>query len=202
MAFMCGRSLAELMATGQFSSVERERERASYPWILFQATPTSRTDVIPLLCDSHSFLKGLQRLRSMKQVASAPSCKDINSRFCKSANTAAKAVLGVASGAFSDVRALYAGLTLALYGSASGSEKQMSEWARRCIPSSNLPSSAKFIASCSAAYADALPVPVAAVVAAAASHEKKGDDAEEPVSNSCAAQDTPAHCDSGPVEYL
>jgi hypothetical protein len=127
LAFMCGRSLAELMATGQFSSAERERERAPYPWILFQASPTSRTDVIPLLCESHSFLKGLQRLRSMKQVASAASCKDINSRFCKSANTAAKAVLGVASAAFSDVRALYAGLTLALYGGASGTEKQMSE---------------------------------------------------------------------------
>ena len=65
LAFMCGRSLAEVMATGQFSSAERERERAPYPWILFQATSTSRTDVIPLLCDSHSFLKGLQRLRSM-----------------------------------------------------------------------------------------------------------------------------------------
>jgi hypothetical protein len=183
LAFMSGRSLAELMATGQFSSAERERERAPHPWILFQATPTSRTDVIPLLCESHSFLKGLQRLRSMKQVASAASCKDINSRFCKSANTAAKAVLGVASGAFSDVRALYAGLTLALYGGASGTEKQMSEWARRCIPNSNLPSSAKFLAACSAACADAVcqqPSPVTADVAAAES--------EEVEAQGCAAQ--------------
>jgi hypothetical protein len=205
LAFMCGRSLAELMATGQFSSAERERERAPYPWILFQANPTSRTDVVPLLCESHSFLKGLQRLRSMKQVASAPSCKDINSRFCKSANTAAKAVLGVASGAFSDVRALYVGLALALYGSASGTEKHMSEWARRCIPSSNLPSSAKFLAACSAAYADALPqrpLPVTTDVAAAESEEKKSGDVAAPVGDSCAAQDTPAHCDSGPDNNL
>ncbi|KAG5183472.1 hypothetical protein JKP88DRAFT_354599 [Tribonema minus] len=61
----------------------------------------------------------------MKQVASAASCKNINSRFCKSANTAAKTVLGVASSAFSDVRALYVGLTLALYGSAKTTSKQM-----------------------------------------------------------------------------
>ncbi|KAG5184270.1 hypothetical protein JKP88DRAFT_289968 [Tribonema minus] len=125
LAFMCGRSLAELMATGQFSAAERERERAPYPWVLFQASPSSKTEVILLLCGSHSFLNGLKRLRSMKQVASAASCKNINSRFCKSANTAAKTVLGVASSAFSDVRALYVGLTLALYGSAKTTSKQM-----------------------------------------------------------------------------
>ncbi|KAG5174953.1 hypothetical protein JKP88DRAFT_284104 [Tribonema minus] len=100
LAFMCGRSLAELMATGQFSAAERERERAPYPWVLSQASPSSKTN--------------------------------INSRFCKSANTAAKTVLGVASSAFSDVRALYVGLTLALYGSAKTTSKQMSEWTRRC----------------------------------------------------------------------
>jgi hypothetical protein len=94
----------------------------------------------------------------MKQAAPAASCKTLNSRFCKSANNAAKELLGTASGAFSDVRALYVGLTLALYGGASSSRtnEQMMEWARRCVPSSKLPATAKFIAACGAAYADAL----------------------------------------------
>jgi hypothetical protein len=193
LAFMCGRSLAELIATGQFSAAERDSERAPYRWILFQADSTSRKEVILLLCESHSFLRGLQRLRSMKQVASAASCKNINSRFCKSANTAAKTVLGVDSGSFSDVRALYAGLTLALYGSASSTRKPMDEWARRCIPISNLPSSAKFLASCSAAYADALlhaPLtvrPVTADITAAESEEKKSEQVEAPAGDSCGA---------------
>ncbi|KAG5184288.1 hypothetical protein JKP88DRAFT_255509 [Tribonema minus] len=195
LAFMCGRSLAELMATGQFSAAERERERAPYPWVLFQASPSSKTEVILLLCGSHSFLNGLKRLRSMKQVASAASCKNINSRFCKSANTAAKTVLGVASSAFSDVRALYVGLTLALYGSAKTTSKQMSEWTRRCVPNSNLPSTAKFLAACNVAYTDALPQrptplpvqPAVADVAAAESEESEIEDVEAPAGGSCAS---------------
>ncbi|KAG5181850.1 hypothetical protein JKP88DRAFT_278587 [Tribonema minus] len=194
LAFMCGCSLAELMATGQFSTAERERERAPYPWVLFQASPSSKTDVILLLCGSHRFLIGLKRLRSMKQVASAASCKNINSRFCKSANSAAKTVLGVACGAFSDVRALYVGLTLALYGSAKTTSKQMSEWTRRCVPNSNLPSTVKFLAACNVAYADALaqtpaPLPVqlaVADVAAAESEESEIEDVEAPAGGSCA----------------
>ncbi|KAG5181801.1 hypothetical protein JKP88DRAFT_349097 [Tribonema minus] len=187
-------ALAELMATGQFSAAERERERAPYPWVLFQASPSSKPEVILLLCGSHSFLIGLKRLRSMKQVASAASCKNINSRFCKSANTAAKTVLGVASSAFSDVRALYVGLTLALYGSAKTTSKQMSEWTRRCVPNSNLPSTAKFLAACNVAYADALPRPPAPVpvqpatadVAAAESEENEIEDVKARAGGSCA----------------
>ncbi|KAG5181548.1 hypothetical protein JKP88DRAFT_268822 [Tribonema minus] len=194
LAFMCGRSLAELMATGQFSAAERERQRAPYPRVLFQASPSSKPEVILLLCGSHSFLNGLKRLRSMKQVASAASCKNINSRFCKSANAAAKTVLGVASSAFSDVRALYAGLTLALYGSAKTTSKQMSEWTRRCVPNSNLPSTAKFLAACNVAYADALPRPPAPVpvqpatadVAAAESEENEIEDVKARAGGSCA----------------
>ncbi|KAG5190881.1 hypothetical protein JKP88DRAFT_231696 [Tribonema minus] len=123
----------------------------------------------------------------MKQVASAASCKNINSRFCKSANTAAKTVLGVASSSFSDVRALYVGLTLALYGSAKTTSKQMSEWTRRCVPNSNLPSTAKFLAACNVAYTDALPQrptplpvqPAVADVAAAESEENEIEDSLE-----------------------
>ncbi|KAG5182513.1 hypothetical protein JKP88DRAFT_255914 [Tribonema minus] len=197
LAFMSGRSLAELMATSQFSAAERERERAPYPWVLFQASPSSKTEVILLLCGSHSFLNGLKRLRSMKQVASAASCKYINSRFCKSANTAAKTVLGVASSAFSDVRALYVGLTLALYGSAKTTSKQMSEWTRRCVPNSNLPSTAKFLAACNVAYTDALPqrptpLPVQPAtaesdVAAVESEENEIEDVKARAGSSCAA---------------
>ncbi|KAG5179474.1 hypothetical protein JKP88DRAFT_256260 [Tribonema minus] len=146
LAFMCGRSLAELMATGQFSAAERERERAPYPWVLFQASPSSKTEAILLLCGSHSFLNGLKRLRTIN--------------------------------------------------SAKTTSKQMSEWTRRCVPNSNLPSTAKFLAACNVAYTDALPqrptpLPVQPAtaesdVAAAESEENEIEDVKARAGGSCA----------------
>lgn len=193
LAFMCGRSLAELMATGLFSAAKGDH--APHPCVLFQTSSSSSAEVIRLLCASHRFLAGLQRLRDLKQVASAASHKSINSRFCKSANTAAKAVLGVESATFSDARALYVGLALALYGDTSATDKRMSEWARRCMPSSSLPSSAKFLAKCSAAHAYALrqqPSQAPPVTGEMAVTEGEAGTATVPAGDSHCAQGGPA----------
>ena len=161
LAFMSGRSLAEVMATGQFSrSLPVCGLPSSCPNVIFSlktADPNSHYTV-PLLCEASSFLTGVHRLRRMTGVE-ANSCKEINKSHCKTANTAAKSVLCSSSAVFSDLRAAYAALTFAQYGQKGKSNgdqlrinTDMKDWINECMPLASVTKAAAFRAKCCSTY--------------------------------------------------
>jgi Telomere resolvase len=162
LAFVSGRSLAELMALGHFSSSEgnsRSKTRSPCPQVLFALQhnrDSKQCYSIPLLCDNSTFLAGIERLRQMK-VVQGKQCKDINKSHCKTANTAAKNLLGCSTAVFTDLRVAYAALTFELYGNESqGSnealESQMHTWLVKCLPLSKLGRSPSFLTQCCSTY--------------------------------------------------
>jgi hypothetical protein len=111
---------------------------------------------IPLLCDSSTFLAGIHRLRQLKVVQSKE-CKDINKSHCKTANTAAKTLLGCSTAVFTDLRIAYVALTFKLYGNRvddinEALERQMIAWLANCMPLAKLSTSPAFFAQCCATY--------------------------------------------------
>jgi hypothetical protein len=150
LAFMSGRSLAELMALGHFKN---STVRASpYPEVLFRASNSSKCHSVPLLCDSSAFLEGVDRLRQMKSMQ-GKDCKDINKSHCKTANTAAKTLLSCSTAVFTDLRIAYTALTFKLYairpeGSSDALSSQMKEWLAQCLPLAKLGTSPTFLAQC------------------------------------------------------
>jgi hypothetical protein len=166
LAFVSGRSLAELMAVGHFSIGDNSIDPASLcPGVLFRSHKANSSSccAIPLLCDSSTFLAGIDRLRRMK-VVQGKECKDINKSHCKTANTAAKTLLGCNTGVFTDLRVAYAALTYKLHGHESGSsngalERQMQAWLAKCLPLTKLSTSPAFLTQCCAAHLATMQVP-------------------------------------------
>jgi Telomere resolvase len=161
LAFVSGRSLAELMSLGHFSS--RTAAHSNYsaspcPGVLFSThnTDSKQCYSIPLLCASSTFLAGIARLRQMK-VVQGKECKDINKSHCKTANTAAKTLLGCSTAVFTDLRLAYAALAYKLYNNESSTsnealERQMQAWLAQCLPLTKLSRSPAFLAQCCATY--------------------------------------------------
>jgi Telomere resolvase len=161
LAFVSGRSLAELMSLGHFSiSIgDSSIDPASpCPGVLFRSHKSNSLSCysMPLLCDSSTLLAGLDRMRQMK-VVQGKECKDINKSHCKTANTAAKNLLGCSSAVFTDLRVAYAALTYKLYGTEAASsnkdlDSQMQAWLDKCMPLTKLSRSPAFLAQCWATY--------------------------------------------------
>jgi hypothetical protein len=161
LAFVSGRSLAELMALGYFSSSTGDSSidpASPCPEVLFtlQHSNSSSCYSVPLLCDKSTFLAGIDRLRQLKVVQSKE-CKDINKSHCKTANTAAKNLLGCSTAVFTDLRIAYVALTFRLYGNRPDSinealERQMKAWLEQCLPLAKLSKSPAFLAQCCATY--------------------------------------------------
>ena len=160
LAFVSGRSLAELMALGHFSSSAGDNSidpASSHPRVLFalQHSNSSSCYSMPLLCDSSTFLAGIHRLRQLKVVQSKE-CKDINKSHCKTANTAAKTLLGCSTAVFTDLRIAYAALTYKSHGNGSDShealERHMQAWLAQCLPLTKLSKSPAFLAQCCATH--------------------------------------------------
>eukprot|EP00953_Heterococcus_sp_UTEX-ZZ885_P012553 7201-Heterococcus_DN1.PRE.1 len=139
LAFVSGRSLAELMALGHFSSStgnSGSKTGTPYPEV--------------------TFLAGIARLRQVK-VVQGKECKDINKSHCKTANTAAKTLLGCSTAVFTDLRLAYAALAYKLYNNESSTsnealERQMQAWLAQCLPLTRLSRSPAFLAQCCATY--------------------------------------------------
>jgi hypothetical protein len=161
LAFVSGRSLAELMALGHFSSRAGENNSnpaSSQPEVLLalQRSKTENCCAIPLLCNSSTFLAGIHRLRQLKVVQNKE-YKDINKSHCKTANTAAKNLLGCSTAVFTDLRIAYVALTYKLYGNRvddinEALERQMIAWLANCMPLAKLSTSPAFSAQCCATY--------------------------------------------------
>ena len=148
LAFMSGRSLAELLGTGAFTLCN---SHGTYRHcILLQSTE------IPLLCDPNTFLAGLQRLRHMRPAASAMTDRQINRSHSKSANAAVKMLVGTFH-VFSDLRALFAALTYNLYCRRSALQcaarkppqstmpQQLKAWLTKCMPRACIASRSAFL---------------------------------------------------------
>eukprot|EP00953_Heterococcus_sp_UTEX-ZZ885_P010624 6203-Heterococcus_DN1.PRE.1 len=161
LAFVSGRSLAELMSLGHFStSIGDNSIDPASPGrvVLFRLKKSSSLTCygIPLLCNPSTFLEGVGRLGQLKKVQ-GKECKDINKSHCKTANTAAKTLLGCSTAVFTDLRVAYAALTYKLYGNESdGSnealDRQMKAWLANCMPLTKLSRSPAFFAQCCATY--------------------------------------------------
>jgi hypothetical protein len=161
LAFVSARSLAELMSLGNFSGGAGDYSidpASSHPGVLFalQHSKLSSCYSIPLLCDTSTFLAGIHRLRQLKVVQSQE-CKDINKSHCKTANTAAKNLLGCSTAVFTDLRIAYVALTFKLYGNRVDNinealERQMIEWLTNCMPLAKMSRSPAFLAQCCATY--------------------------------------------------
>ena len=154
LAFVSGRSLAELAALGRFCIPKEDdfsRKPPTFPCVLLRTKNMQQTDscVIPLLCDANVFLAALHRLRQ-SLACSATSCKTVNNSHCKTANTAAKALLGCRERVFSDLRVAYAVLTFASYANrtADGAAPALPEWIRSCMPQCRMAMSSAFVDKC------------------------------------------------------
>ena len=75
----------------------------------------------------------------------------MNKSHCKTANTAAKALLGCSTAVFTDLRAHYAALTYTMCASDkfdSAPATEMKEWVSTCMPLTRITKSAAFVAKC------------------------------------------------------
>ncbi|KAG5182760.1 hypothetical protein JKP88DRAFT_245376 [Tribonema minus] len=166
LAFMSGRSLAEILRTAEFAAGKCEH----YPELQFRQVVDAASGsngsqplytVIPVLCKPLAFLRGLHRLRAMKAVTSMAPTKDIYKGHCKTANTAAKALLGGQHYVFTDLRVAYAIITYHMYGASSagavscnGSDG-LKQWIPQCLPQTRVAGATAFIDKCCRAHLNA-----------------------------------------------
>jgi hypothetical protein len=116
LAFMSGRSLADIVSVGEFAKGKPHQHFAHS--MSFKSPESSSHHTLPVLCDTVTFLQALKRLRQMRPLAHTER-RLINNSHSKSANTAVKSLLG--SGfVFTDLRAQYAAATYLLFGVQSG----------------------------------------------------------------------------------
>jgi hypothetical protein len=91
------------------------------------------------------------------KVVQDKECKDINKSNCKTANTAAKTLLGCRAAVFTDLRVAYVALTFKLYANRvddinEALERQMIAWLAKCMPLAKVSTSPAFLAQCCAAH--------------------------------------------------
>jgi hypothetical protein len=147
LAFMCGRSMADVAALGDFSVDTKPMYKHS---VTFKQSASSESTTLPLLCDAAVFLTALKRLRAMKANIKSTS-RLINNSFGKSANAAAKSLLGTAC-VFTDLRAIYAAYSYLLY---SAGELSLQEWVRNIMQGgAHMLMTPAFLAKCQAAVAE------------------------------------------------
>ena len=125
LAFMSGRSLADIVSVGVFS---KDRPHKHFANVLsFKSPESSVHHTLPILCDSAMFLEALTRLRRMRSLAHTER-RLINNSHSKSANTAVKGLLGPEF-VFTDLRAQFAAATYLQYGVQS--EWPLPQWVHK-----------------------------------------------------------------------
>jgi hypothetical protein len=147
LALMCGRSMADIAALGDFSEDTKPMYNHS---VAFKQSADSESITPPLLCDADVFLSALERLRGMKANIKSTS-RLINNSFGKSANAAAKSLLGTGC-VFTDLRAIYAAYSYLLY---SVDEISLQEWVRNVMQGgAHILMTPASLAKCQAAVAE------------------------------------------------
>ena len=153
LAYMSGRSMAELLCTGEFKQEETELTSCSN-CLLFRTTGAQPAggvlDKVNLLCNAAAFLAGLQRLRACTQIPSETAVKSINRSHCKTANTAAKALLRDKRAVFTDLRAAYVVRSFAAnhHAAVPPTATRLAAWAVQCLPLSKLATAPQFLQKC------------------------------------------------------
>ena len=152
LAYMSGRSMAELLCTGEFKQDETELTSSSES-VLFKPVAAPSDSVwskVHLLCAPAGFLAGLQRLRACIQISSETPIKAINRSHCKTANTAAKTLLETKGAVFTDLRALYVVHTFVLnhHAAVPVTTGRLRDWAAQCLPLSKLATAPQFLQRC------------------------------------------------------
>jgi hypothetical protein len=148
LAFMSGRSVAELLCTGEF----RAAGSTERPNVLQFRAPTGQAAAawhkVVLLCKATPFLSALGRLRASTQLPAHTSVSSINRSHCKTANTAAKALLGDKTAVFTDLRAAYVVHSFQKTQTAPATAVNLQAWAAQCLPLSRLPTAPLFLQKC------------------------------------------------------
>jgi hypothetical protein len=116
LAFMSGRSLADIVIVGEFAKGKSHKHFANS--LNFKSPESNSHHTLPILCDTATFLQALHRLRQMRPLAHTER-RLVNNSHSKSANTAVKNLLGPDL-VFTDLRAQYAAATYLLFGEQSG----------------------------------------------------------------------------------
>jgi hypothetical protein len=143
LAFMCGRSMADIAALGDFNVDNKPMYKHS---VTFKQSACSESTTLPLLCDAAVFLTALERLRAMKANIKSTS-RLIKNSFAKSANAAAKSLMGT-NCVFTDLRAIYAAYSYLLY---SVDENSLQEWVRNVMQGgAHMLTTPAFLARCQA----------------------------------------------------
>jgi hypothetical protein len=125
LAFMSGRSLADIVSVGDFTSGKPHKHFANS--LSFKSPESNSHHTLPILCDTATFLQALERLRKMRPLAHTER-RLINNSHSKSANTAVKSLLGQ-DFVFTDLRAQYAAATYLLFGEQSG--RPLQKWVQK-----------------------------------------------------------------------
>jgi hypothetical protein len=144
LAFMCGRSLADIVSLGQFS---KGTGRAEYMDSIrfIDSDDSSSAYTLPLLCNAPVFLKALAKLRQMRPAV-ASDRRLVNNSHSKSGNTAVKRLLGDQY-VFTDLRARYAAATFLLYGRAQ--RRPLEDWVQETVAGgSRIMSTPSFFVKC------------------------------------------------------
>jgi hypothetical protein len=116
LAFMSGRSLADIVSVGDFTKGRPHKQFANS--LTFKSPESNSYHTLPILCDAATFLQALTRLRRVRPLAHTER-RLINNSHSKSANTAVKSLLGP-NFVFTDLRAQYAAATYLQFGVQSG----------------------------------------------------------------------------------
>jgi hypothetical protein len=116
LAFMSGRSLADIVSVGDFAKGKAHKHFANS--LSFKSPESRSHHTLPLLCDTATFLQALKRLRQMRPLVHTER-RLINNSHSKSANTAVKSLLGPRF-VFTDLRGQYAAATYLQFGAQTG----------------------------------------------------------------------------------
>ena len=110
LSFMSGRGLPEILGVAEFSPCQGN------PHVAVVSTGAVEA-VVPILCEFEEFVKGVERIRGMKDTAHLTAA-ELNQRFSKSANVWARKILpvnGEDRHTFSDLKVMHAALSFKVF---------------------------------------------------------------------------------------
>jgi hypothetical protein len=161
LAFMSGRSLADIVSVGDFAKGKPHEHFANS--LSFKGPESRSHHTLPILCDTATFIQALTKLRRMRPLVHTER-RLINNSHSKSANTAVKSMLGPKF-VFTDLRAQYAAATYLQFGAQTG--WPLKKWVKKAAAGgSRAMATPAFLARCEKALQTVSPSEIAGSVAA------------------------------------
>jgi len=161
LAFMSGRSLADIVSVGDFTSGKPHKHFANS--LSFKSPESNSHHTLPILCDTATFLQALTQLRRMRPLVHTER-RLINNSHSKSANSAVKSLLGPKF-VFTDLRAQYAAATYLQFGAQTG--WPLKKWVKKAAAGgSRAMATPAFLARCEKTLQTVSPSEIAGSVAA------------------------------------